>query len=65
MVFMPYYYYHGTEDSPILQPISTGMACHCSPAEAAITAVCEVIERDAFSITWQAMLAPPRWPSSR
>jgi ribosomal protein S12 methylthiotransferase accessory factor len=62
MVFMPYYYYRDTDDSPIIQPISTGMACHCSPAEAAITAICEVIERDAFTITWQALLAHPQVP---
>jgi len=62
MVFMPYYYYTQTEDSPIIQPISTGMACHCSPAEAAVSAVCEVIERDAFMITWQARLAHSQVP---
>ena len=65
MVYMPYYYYIGTDDSPIVQPISTGMACHCSSAEAALSAACEVIERDAFTITWQARLAAPRSRSSR
>ncbi|MDB5081967.1 MAG: hypothetical protein JWP00_3891 [Chloroflexi bacterium] len=60
MVYMPYQYYQGTGDAPIVQPISTGMACHCSPAEAAISAVCEVIERDAFLLTWQAGLAMPQ-----
>lgn len=56
MVFLPYFYYEGTGDSPIVLPISTGLACHCSPAEAAASALCEVIERDAFTITWQARL---------
>jgi ribosomal protein S12 methylthiotransferase accessory factor len=60
MVYMPYYYVRETGDTPIVQPISTGMACHCTPAEAAITGICEVIERDALMITWQAMLAPPQ-----
>ncbi len=60
MVYMPYYFHFGSGDMPIGQPISTGMACHCSPAEAAISGVCEVIERDALMITWQAMLAPPQ-----
>jgi ribosomal protein S12 methylthiotransferase accessory factor len=56
MVLLPYSYYLGAGDSPILQPISTGLACHASPGEAAISAICEVIERDAFTITWQAKL---------
>lgn len=59
-VFVPYMYYQETPDAPIVQPISTGLACHCSPAEAAVSGICEVIERDAFTITWQAMLAPPQ-----
>ncbi|MBM4256624.1 MAG: hypothetical protein FJ147_12105 [Deltaproteobacteria bacterium] len=59
MVFIPYYYYQGTGDAPIVQPISTGLACHCSPAEAAISAACETIERDAFTITWQGCVSAP------
>ncbi|HKI21611.1 MAG TPA: YcaO-like family protein [Isosphaeraceae bacterium] len=62
LVYMPYYYYKDTPDAPIIQPISTGMACHCSLAEAAVSAVCEVVERDAFTITWQARLAHPQIP---
>lgn len=60
MVYMPYRYYLDTGDSPIMQPISTGLACHGGQAPAAISGVCEVIERDAFMITWQAKLAPPQ-----
>jgi ribosomal protein S12 methylthiotransferase accessory factor len=60
MVYVPYIYHRGQGDSPIAQSISTGLACHCSYAEAAVSAVCEVIERDAFTITWQAMLAHPQ-----
>jgi ribosomal protein S12 methylthiotransferase accessory factor len=59
MVFIPYHFYRGTGDTPIVQPISTGLACHSSRAEAAAAAVCEVIERDAFMLTWQAGLAMP------
>lgn len=59
MVYVPYIYHRGQGDSPIAQSISTGLACHCSYAEASISAICEVIERDAFTITWQAMLAHP------
>lgn len=59
MVYMPYTYYQGTGDSPIVQPISTGMAAHTSLAQATLSGLYEVIERDAFTITWQAQLAPP------
>jgi ribosomal protein S12 methylthiotransferase accessory factor len=57
MVLMPYHYYAGSGDAPICQPISTGLACHVGAARAAIAGICEVIERDAFTITWQARLA--------
>jgi len=60
MVYVPYVYHRGQGDSPIAQSISTGLACHCSYAEAALSAICEVIERDAFTITWQAMIAHPQ-----
>jgi ribosomal protein S12 methylthiotransferase accessory factor len=59
-VYVPYTYYLGTGDSPIAQPISTGLACHMSPAEAAVSGVCEVIERDAVTLMWQAMISPPQ-----
>ena len=59
-VYVPYTYYLGTGDTPICQAISTGLACHMSPAEAAISGVCEVIERDAVMLMWQAMMSPPQ-----
>lgn len=59
-VYVPYTYYLGTGDTPICQPISTGLACHMSAAEAAISGICEVIERDAVTLTWQAMMSPPQ-----
>jgi ribosomal protein S12 methylthiotransferase accessory factor len=58
MVYVPYIYQEG--ETPIVQPISTGLACHGSEAEASISGMCEVIERDAFTITWQAKLSPPQ-----
>src|SRR5271163_1776965 len=58
MVYLPYHYNLSEQESPIVQPMSTGLACHCTSNEAAIAAICEVIERDAFTITWQAALAP-------
>jgi len=57
MVYMPYYYNLESGESPITQSISTGLACHCSQEEASISAICEVIERDAFLMTWQAQMA--------
>lgn len=56
MVYVPYFYNALRGESPIVQSISTGLACHMSHPEAAASAICEVIERDAFTITWQAML---------
>jgi ribosomal protein S12 methylthiotransferase accessory factor len=60
MVFMPYHYYQDTGEVPIVQPISTGLACHMGRSRATIAAICEVIERDAFTITWQAGLGRPQ-----
>nr|WP_314542822.1 YcaO-like family protein [uncultured Massilia sp.] len=60
MVYVPYFFYQGGEETPIVQPISTGLSCHCSLAESAIGALCEVVERDCFMITWQARLTRPR-----
>jgi len=60
-VFIPYFYHHHRERTAhVLQPISTGLACGASFAEAAMSGLCEVIERDAFTITWQARLSRPR-----
>jgi ribosomal protein S12 methylthiotransferase accessory factor len=59
-VYLPYVYYTDTGDSAIDQPISTGLACHLSRAAAICAAIGEVVERDAFLIVWQAMMAPPQ-----
>lgn len=67
MVYVPYFYYMGEEyensigaETPICQPISTGLACHCSLEEAVLSGICEMVERDAFMITWQAMVSAPQ-----
>jgi ribosomal protein S12 methylthiotransferase accessory factor len=57
MVFMPYSFDEPLGEGPITQRISTGLACHSSFGAAAVSAMCEVIERDAFTITWQARLS--------
>jgi ribosomal protein S12 methylthiotransferase accessory factor len=39
--------------------ISTGCAAHVDPAAAVLNAICEVVERDAVSLTWLQRLALP------
>lgn len=63
-VFVPYHYRADRPDTPVAQPISTGLACGVTAAAAAESALCEVIERDAFTITWQRRLSRPRWSAS-
>jgi ribosomal protein S12 methylthiotransferase accessory factor len=60
MVFMPYSFDLQHGEVAIAQRISTGLACHGTFEEAAVSAICEVIERDGFSITWQACLSRPK-----
>ncbi|MBV9442249.1 MAG: YcaO-like family protein, partial [Acidobacteriaceae bacterium] len=52
-VYIPFHYHGATRSAFILQPISTGLACAGSVEEATISGLCEVLERDAFTITWQ------------
>jgi ribosomal protein S12 methylthiotransferase accessory factor len=58
--YMPYFYFVGTGDSPIDQPISTGLACGIGVDAATRAAIGEVVERDAVLIVWQAMISPPQ-----
>lgn len=41
-------------------PISTGCAAHTTIEEALTNAICEVVERDAISLTWYQKLSLPR-----
>ena len=55
-------------DEPrICRATSSGLACHDDPAEAVLRALLEVLERDAFMITWNARLSWPRldWTGNR
>jgi ribosomal protein S12 methylthiotransferase accessory factor len=55
------YIHFPSEDAErITNPISTGSAAHPDPAVAVSSALCEVIERDAISLTWLHQLALPR-----
>jgi ribosomal protein S12 methylthiotransferase accessory factor len=58
MVYLPYEF--GPEEEVITQPISTGLACHATKEGASVSALCEVIERDAFTIWWQARCIRPQ-----
>ncbi len=60
MVYLPYLYQKNLGEHKIAQRISTGLACHEDLARASISAICEVIERDAFSISWQGKVSPPQ-----
>lgn len=39
---------------------SSGLACHATPEEALLSGLLELLERDAFMITWKARLSLPR-----
>ncbi|WP_417773377.1 YcaO-like family protein [Stappia sp.] len=41
-------------------PITTGIAIHSCPYRAAVSAICESIERDAIALTWICRLPLPR-----
>jgi ribosomal protein S12 methylthiotransferase accessory factor len=58
LVYLPYIY--GENEKRIYQNISTGLACHQTFELATITAICEVVERDAFMIFWRNKLSPPK-----
>jgi len=59
-VHIPYYPDINRGEKPHIFTISTGLACHSSFTEAVIAGIYEVLERDVFMITWQAMLSPPK-----
>lgn len=62
MTFLPYIGMDNRGERSISPQMSTGLACHTSLTRAALAAACEVIERDAIAITWQAKLS---WPHIR
>jgi len=59
-VFVPYHFRASGGEVPYVQPISTGLAAGAGFVDAALSGACEVIERDAFTITWQAALSRPQ-----
>lgn len=47
------------DEPPLCRTTSSGLACHSSTAAATLRALLEVLERDAFMVTWKARLS---WP---
>ncbi|MGH2934558.1 MAG: YcaO-like family protein [Gaiellaceae bacterium] len=48
------------DEPPICRATSSGLACHTDAAAATLAAFLELLERDAFMITWNARLSWPR-----
>lgn len=46
-------------EQPLCRTTSSGLACHASVGDATVAALLELLERDAFMITWKARLS---WP---
>lgn len=55
LVYMPYE--DGGMEPAITPAISTGLSCECSFEKAVLKGLCEVVERDAFTITWLKRVA--------
>jgi ribosomal protein S12 methylthiotransferase accessory factor len=62
LVYVPYYgFYHDDQGEESIGPgISTGQASGYSDAEALLSGLYEVIERDAFSILWLNRMSVPK-----
>jgi len=56
-VYLPYRY--GEGETFISDSFSTGLACARSRDEATLSALCEVVERDALAIIWHSRLSLP------
>jgi ribosomal protein S12 methylthiotransferase accessory factor len=56
-VYIPYE--RGPEEPPMKDLISTGLACGPTLAVASLKALCEAVERDAYTIVWQNRLSRP------
>jgi ribosomal protein S12 methylthiotransferase accessory factor len=57
-VYLPYESERG--EVPVVQQISTGLACGNTLEEAILSGICEVIERDASMLMWLQSRHPPK-----
>jgi ribosomal protein S12 methylthiotransferase accessory factor len=57
---MTHLYFRPMPEENFWQMISTGVAAHVTLEAALVSAICEVIERDAIALTWLARLPLPR-----
>jgi ribosomal protein S12 methylthiotransferase accessory factor len=53
-------FWPANDSHPIMPSVTTGLACHTDRRRAILSALCEVVERDAFMLTWQTQRSPPR-----
>jgi len=66
---MSHLYLRPLPEERFWQMITTGVAAHVTLEAALVSAICEVVERDAIALTWLAKLPLPRiavpkpWPS--
>jgi ribosomal protein S12 methylthiotransferase accessory factor len=60
MIYVPYFFRDAKAGSPVAQSISTGLACHVGWDRAVRSGICEVVERDAFTLFWQARITSPQ-----
>jgi len=58
LIYLPYK--TAVNEIKFIQNISTGLACHTTYQEALMTAICEVLERDAFMIFWRNEMSPKK-----
>lgn len=57
-VYQPYI--SRTGEVPVVQQITTGLACGNTAEEAILSAICEVVERDAAMLMWLQSRRPPK-----
>jgi ribosomal protein S12 methylthiotransferase accessory factor len=60
MVYVPYFKNRNRESDYFAVSVSSGQACHTDRDKALLSGLCEIIERDAFMITWMRRIPPKR-----
>ncbi len=60
LAYLPYHFHNDPGEPIINWPITTGAAAGLTEEDAMIRGICEVIERDAFIITYLNKLSPPK-----